>query len=184
MSSGGFIAIVAAISLIAFGGVFAFAYLAPDLDQNPWWRKLTSGFGDQPEAKAQPSKAALAKAAAMIAVRRSFKVCNDAPRITCVADSDTFWLDGLKIKIADIDTPQVGEPHCASEAALGAKATQRLVALLNADPFDIQAWQGPDEDQYGRKLRVVMRDGRSIGKELVSEGLARAWTDQKPSWCS
>ncbi|MBD9372003.1 thermonuclease family protein [Rhizobium sp. ARZ01] len=185
MSSGAFVAIVAAISLIAFGGVFAFAYLAPDIDQNPWWQKFTSGFGEQSEAsKAQPSKAELAKAAAMVAVKRSFKVCGDGSRITCVIDSDTFWLDGLKIKIADVDTPQVGEPGCASEAELGTRARQRLLELLNADPFDIRAWQGPDEDQLGRKLRVVMRDGRSVGEQLVSEGLARAWTGQKASWCS
>ena len=34
---------------------------------------------------------------------------------------------------------------------------------------------GRDEDRYGRKLRVVVRNGRSLGDQLVSEGLARTW---------
>jgi len=29
---------------------------------------------------------------------------------------------------------------------------------------------GRDEDRYGRKLRVVVRNGRSLGDQLVSEG--------------
>lgn len=32
---------------------------------------------------------------------------------------------------------------------------------------------GRDEDKYGRKLRIVMRDGESLGGALVDEGLAR-----------
>ena len=34
---------------------------------------------------------------------------------------------------------------------------------------------GRNEDRYGRKLRVVVRNGRSLGDWLVSEGLARTW---------
>ena len=40
-----------------------------------------------------------------------------------------------------------------------------------------------DEDQYGRKLRMVTRDGRSIGEVLVGEGLARRWEGSRRSWC-
>jgi micrococcal nuclease len=42
---------------------------------------------------------------------------------------------------------------------------------------------GRDEDRYGRKLRVVVRDGRSIGDMLVAEGLARAWTGRREPRC-
>lgn len=34
------------------------------------------------------------------------------------------------------------------------------------------AWHSRDEDRYGRKLRVLVRNGRSLGDILVSEGLA------------
>lgn len=104
-------------------------------------------------------------------------------RITCVVDGDTIWLEGVKIRIADIDTPEVSKPSCASEKALGDRATNRLIALLNEGPFELAAFDGRDEDQYGRKLRVLVRGGRSLGDQLVSEGLARTWTGRREPWC-
>jgi micrococcal nuclease len=44
-------------------------------------------------------------------------------RRTCVVDGDTFWLEGEKIRIADIDTPEISEPKCDAEYQLGMKAT-------------------------------------------------------------
>jgi endonuclease YncB( thermonuclease family) len=41
-----------------------------------------------------------------------------------------------------------------------------------------------DEDAYGRKLRVLERNGRSLGMVLVEEGLAHRWRGYKESWCS
>jgi hypothetical protein len=54
---------------------------------------------------------------------RSFDLCTRAPRVTCVVDGDTFWLDGTKIRIADINTPETGQPQCAAEAILGRRRT-------------------------------------------------------------
>lgn len=113
---------------------------------------------------------------------RSFSLCASGVRKTCVVDGDTFWLDGAKIRIADINTPEVSEPQCPAEAALGRKASQRLAELLSGAPLDLRA-AGRDEDQYGRKLRVVERDGRSIGQMLIAEGLAHEWRGRRESWC-
>lgn len=104
-------------------------------------------------------------------------------RRTCVVDGDTFWLHGQKIRIADIDTPEVSQPQCAAEKALGNRATDRLIYLLNQGPFEMTPTGDRDEDQYGRKLRVVVRAGRSLGDQLVSEGLARTWTGRREPWC-
>lgn len=112
-----------------------------------------------------------------------YSLCSGAVRTHCVVDGDTIWSEGVKIRVADIDTPEVGDPKCSSEAALGAKATKRMLQLVNAGPFQMQAWQGRDEDKYGRKLRVLVRDGRSLGDILVSEGLARTWTGRRQPWC-
>lgn len=101
----------------------------------------------------------------------------------CVIDGDTLYVAGEKIRAADIDTPEISEPKCASEKALGERATERFIELVNSGMFEMRAWQGRDEDQYGRKLRVLVRDGRSLGDILVSEGLARTWSGRREPWC-
>ncbi len=104
----------------------------------------------------------------------TFSICGVARRTDCVVDGDTFWFRGDKIRVADIDTPELSPPRCQREAELGEAARRRLQALLNAGPFTLIAG-ARDQDQYGRKLRIVSRGGRSIGDMLVAEGLARRW---------
>lgn len=112
----------------------------------------------------------------------NFHICSGAVRITCVVDGDTFWLEGTKYRIADINTPETSSPQCAHEAQLGRRATERLAQLLNAGPFTLASIER-DTDQYGRKLRVVERGGRSFGSQMVSEGLAHEWQGARSSWC-
>lgn len=111
-----------------------------------------------------------------------FDICAPGPRVTCVVDGDTFWLEGTKIRIADINTPETSQPSCAAEAALGKRATRRLVELLNAGPFELEV-QGRETDRYGRALRVVTRKGRSLGAVLEAEGLAEHWKGRRGDWC-
>lgn len=113
----------------------------------------------------------------------SYKRCGGGVRVNCVVDGDTLWTAGVKVRIADIDAPEIGKPGCASEKALGERATVRLMELVNSGPFAMQSWPGRDEDKYGRKLRVLVQDGRSLGDILVSEGLARTWTGKRQPWC-
>jgi endonuclease YncB( thermonuclease family) len=112
-----------------------------------------------------------------------FRKCVNGSRKACAVDGDTIWLDGQKIRIADIDTPEVIEPKCASELDLGNRATDRMLELINDGPFELRAWPGRVTDPYGRKLRVLIRDGRSFGDILVSEGLARTWNGRREPWC-
>lgn len=117
-----------------------------------------------------------------VSTTRDFSVCAGQGRVTCVVDGDTFWLDGVKIRIADFNTPEVGQPKCQAEAALGARATVRLRELLSEGPFELVSVDR-DQDRYGRKLRVVQRDGRSIADTMVAEGLAHHWQGQMETWC-
>ncbi|HKX77161.1 MAG TPA: thermonuclease family protein [Novosphingobium sp.] len=112
-----------------------------------------------------------------------FAICGTIARWNCVVDGDTFWRNGSKIRIADIDTPEVFSPQCPSEYDLGMQATRRLRDLLNEGQFDLQPIGDRDEDQYGRKLRVAVRNGQSIGDQLVNEGLARTWSGRREPWC-
>lgn len=116
---------------------------------------------------------------ALVVDAPSFPICGEGRRVTCVVDGDTFWHNRIKYRLADIDAPEVSQPQCAAEARQGQAATNRLAALLNAGRFELQE-QGVD--RYGRTLATVTRSGRSIGEQLVSEGLARRWGDRR-GWC-
>jgi micrococcal nuclease len=112
----------------------------------------------------------------------AFGLCAGRRQPHCVVDGDTIWHGGVKIRLADIDTPEVFNPKCASEAALGRQATERLLELINAGPFQVVP-SGRDADRYGRKLRILERHGRSLGDILIAEGLARPWDGARRSWC-
>lgn len=113
----------------------------------------------------------------------TFALCADPPRVTCVVDGDTFWLHGEKVRLADINAPETHAAACTAERELGHKATRRLIVLLNSGPFRLET-AGRATDRYGRALRVATRDGRSLGQQLVSEGLAEPWRGRRSDWCA
>lgn len=141
-----------------------------------------TGASPAPDLVAYFTPADHSQRAGAISVARQFEICDRGKRITCVVDGDTFWLDGEKIRIADINTPETSSPGCAAELQLGKQATTRLQSLLNAGPFELRRGER-DQDVYGRKLRTVHRDGRSVGELLVADGLAHEWRGHKESWC-
>ncbi|MGY5806207.1 thermonuclease family protein [Rhizobium sp. LEGMi198b] len=112
-----------------------------------------------------------------------FGLCGGETGINCVVDGNTFWQNGIKIRLADIDVPDIEPSHCAGERQKATAAKLRLQALLNRDTFVLSA-SGRGDDQQGSKFRIAMRAGRSIGDQMVAEGLARRWTGQTTSWCS
>lgn len=112
----------------------------------------------------------------------AFGLCHTGGGYNCVVDGDTLWVAGEKVRVADIDAPETHPSRCALEADLGRRATLRLQSLVNAGPFSL-ATLDRDTDRYGRKLRVLVRGGRSLGDQLVSEGLARTWTGRREPWC-
>jgi nuclease-like protein len=112
-----------------------------------------------------------------------FTICSLGDRAQCVVDGDTIHYAGLKIRLEDIDAPEIFDYKCGSELALGRRATERLLELINVGPFEVVNRNGRDEDRYGRKLRTIERGGRSLGDVLVAEGLARRRDGRRRSWC-
>lgn len=112
-----------------------------------------------------------------------FVLCVRGKPAECVIDGDTFHAAGETWRIADIDAPEVFSPKCPAEKALGDRATARLLALLDEGPITL-APADRDEDRYGRKLRILLRDGESVGLQLVAEGLARPWDGARHPWCA
>ncbi len=115
----------------------------------------------------------------MIFAAIALTLCAPGPRDNCVVDGDTFWLAGEKVRIADIDTPEL-KGECPSEIARARQARDRLLAILNSAPFQIQRER---EDRYGRTLAIITNGRGSVGNQLVTKGLARTWSGHREGWC-
>lgn len=116
-------------------------------------------------------------------VKARFSTCSSGKRTNCVVDGDTFWYLGEKYRISDINTPEISQPACERERQLGKDAQQALLHELNSGGVTLVRAERRDVDRYGRKLRVVMREGRSVGDGLIAGGLAHRWEGHKLSWC-
>jgi micrococcal nuclease len=94
-------------------------------------------------------------------------------RVARVIDGDTIVLaDGVRVRLVQIDTPEVGTGECFSRAAgreLRAMLPAGAAVTLVADPRLDRV------DRYGRLLRYVLRDGRNVNLELVRRGAATVW---------
>jgi endonuclease YncB( thermonuclease family) len=113
----------------------------------------------------------------MITLALAIAVCAPPPaqRVTCVVDGDTVWIRREKIRIADIDAPEMNGT-CRAERVLARRSRDRLVELLSEGPVRIER-QGAD--RYGRTLARL----GNVGDRLVAEGLARRWGDRR-GWCT
>jgi endonuclease YncB( thermonuclease family) len=173
-------------SLPSFMTVFAVclaaSVIAWNLPVDLSWMPGTVAKLIPPPETARAPEIALDETQATPSVSHSFTLCGDGPRINCVVDGDTFWLDGVKIRIADIDAPEIHPSRCDREEQLGQAAKLRLLDLLNAGGFALRSGDR-DHDRYGRALRDVTRGGASLGETLVREGLARTWEGHRRSWC-
>jgi micrococcal nuclease len=99
-----------------------------------------------------------------------------------VFDGDTFTLGGERIRIADIDTPELRTPVCDAEKRLARLARLRLAQLLG-DGSAVTLERRPLPDRYGRTLARVTVNGRDVSAVLIREGLAAPWEGKRHSWC-
>lgn len=103
-----------------------------------------------------------------------------------IVDGDTLDIAGERIRIANIDAPEIHQAKCPDEKALGLEAKARLrqlvtgalLAISRGDPLD-----GRLKDWRGRTLALIAVNGQDIGELLIDEGLARPWTGKRLPWC-
>ncbi len=113
-------------------------------------------------------------------------LCTTAPRVSCVVDGDTFWWEGVRIRIENIDAPETHGSKCAAELQLGTAARDRLASLLGSGDWHLarNPSEPRDTDRFGRLLRRVVDEQRGdLGAVLVNEGLAATWTGRRATWC-
>ena len=99
-----------------------------------------------------------------------------------VWDGDTLVVAGERVRIANIDTPEMPpKARCAAEADGALRARDRLQALVASGPVELER---TGTDRYGRTLARVSIDGADAGNALVAAGLARPWEGRRRSWCA
>jgi micrococcal nuclease len=121
----------------------------------------------------------VASALAYAASAAAMEFCSGYARHSCVTDGDTFWFEGERIRLVDIDTPEPGG-RCVEERLLAARSAGRLAELL-AGGFAIER---TGVDYWGRTLARVSIGGVSVGQLMIAEGLARPWKGRRErDWC-
>ncbi|WP_425416422.1 thermonuclease family protein [Oricola indica] len=113
---------------------------------------------------------------------RAMPICGVGRGVDCVVDGDTIWLAGEKIRLVNIDAPEV-KGRCRAETQRAAAATRALARLLDGQPIRIVR-QG--QDRYGRTLAAIATSAGDAGALLVSNGLAVSWRGRREpvgTWC-
>ncbi|MGI2032357.1 hypothetical protein ACRQ1B_08190 [Rhizobium panacihumi] len=113
-----------------------------------------------------------------------FYYCGRSGLNNCIAEAGVFWHDKTAVRLADVNVPSAESAKCEAERQRGFRAKVRLRELLDAGPFDLVLSDSGDREQAGAKLRVAMRSGKSIGDQLVREGLAQPKDGRFTNWCS
>jgi micrococcal nuclease len=88
-----------------------------------------------------------------------------------VVDGDTLDINGIRIRLALVDTPEIGESGYES-----AKSFVKGLCLGNDAEVDIDDGQRGG-DRYGREIGVVYCNGVNVNSELIEKQYARIYTD-------
>jgi len=111
---------------------------------------------------------------ALIVVRVSGETGETITGAARAADGDTLTLDGHRIRLAGMDTPEMMQV-CKRDGAdwrCGVAARSRLAEFLRAGPVTCRT-QGTDK--YNRWLARCQTSAGDLGARMVREGLAVAY---------
>ena len=103
-------------------------------------------------------------------------------------DGDTCYVivDGkkTKIRLLELDTPEISKPKCEIERELGLKARDYLNGLI-AKASTIEFKTDYVEDYYGRTLSYLIIDGEDVSTKIVNNKLGVVYDRyNKKDWCS
>ena len=102
-------------------------------------------------------------------------------------DGDTCYVtvDGTKTKIRllELDTPEISKPKCNAELQLGRKARDYLNDLIdNATTIEFKT--DYTEDYFGRILAYLIVDGEDVSAKIVKNNLGVVYDrNNKQDWC-
>jgi len=103
--------------------------------------------------------------------------------ITYIVDGDTLDLNGIRVRLSLVDTPERGQPGFRE-----AKDFASSLCLGKKGELDVDDGQRRG-DRYGREIGIVYCNGLNLNEKLMDEQLARILTDyceisefSKESW--
>ena len=102
-------------------------------------------------------------------------------------DGDTCYItmNGMKkkIRLLELDTPEISKPKCNAELELGIKARDYLNDLI-ANASTIEFKTEYLEDYFGRVLSYLIIDGEDASSKIIENQLGVVYSrNQKYDWC-
>lgn len=102
-------------------------------------------------------------------------------------DGDTCYVTykgkNDKVRLLELDTPEISSPKCEQEYALGIDA-RNFVNNLISEGVSIKFKTEYNRDFFGRILSYIIVDGENVSKKMVSNGLGVIYDrSNKKDWC-
>jgi len=103
-------------------------------------------------------------------------------------DGDTCYVnfngEKKKIRLLELDTPEISKPKCKAELELGLKARDYLNDLIN-NSNSIEFKTDYELDYFGRILAYLIIDGENVSAKIVENNLGVVYKkNNKKDWCS
>jgi micrococcal nuclease len=103
-------------------------------------------------------------------------------------DGDTCYVtvdgENTKIRLLELDTPEISKPKCDQELQLGLKARDFLNSLIiNASSIEFKT--DYKKDYFGRILSYLIIDDEDASAKIVSNNLGVVYDrNNKKDWCN
>ena len=102
-------------------------------------------------------------------------------------DGDTCYVtingQNEKIRLLELDTPELSKPKCDEELELGLEARDYLNNLItNATTIEFET--DYTKDYFGRILSFLIIDGEDVSVKMISNNLGVVYDKKnKKNWC-
>ena len=102
-------------------------------------------------------------------------------------DGDTCYVtyqeNNDKVRLLDLDTPEISNSKCEKEYILGIEAREYINQLIS-EGKKIEFETEYNRDFFGRILSYIMVDGENVSKLMVSHSLGVLYDkNNKKDWC-